>query len=311
MCDGTYTQVVEQTQDRFRIVTVGEKILSIEYIDTIRTRTSTILPYPCDGSGDKDAIILQRIAQYSLDGKTYSGTSNLLQKTIITDSSFLNNPCLVGVFAKLGGSSTFQTYLKQFDDDFSVANLKLSVGIDAAHPTASAVTYQPVNSLIEIKFNPNKLNTPPLNIAKNFAHEILHAEMFKKLLKLSGQNEIPWSQEFIESIRNDEPKIAEYYTRYLYNIPVGGSISDPQHEYMAQLSINIIKDILKQYDNTQSEDVYTAIAWSGLMGVGDPSDITGLPPQPTLAWTLISKDERIRLIKIYKNFLNTNAPCQK
>lgn len=47
------------------------------------------------------------------------------------------------------------------------------------------------------------------------------------------------------------------------------------------------------------------------MGKGNPSDITGLPPQPTLAWTLISKDERIKLINIYKNFLNTNAPCQK
>ena len=53
------------------------------------------------------------------------------------------------------------------------------------------------------------------------------------------------------------------------------------------------------------------LAWSEVMGNGDIDYKTGLPPQPTLAWTLISKDERIRLIKIYKNFLNTNAPCQK
>jgi len=64
---------------------------------------------------------------------------------IITDPSFSNNPCLVAVFTKLGGSPTFQTYLKRFDVDFSVADLKLSVGKDATYSTASAVTYQPIN----------------------------------------------------------------------------------------------------------------------------------------------------------------------
>jgi hypothetical protein len=311
LCDKTYTQVVEQSEDRYRVVSVGGKILSVEYMDTVVTRTTTILPYPCDGSGDKDAIILQRVAHYYTgDGKSYAGVSGLLD-AIITDPSFSNNPCLVAVFTKLGGSPTFQTYLKRFDADFSVADLKLSVGIDATHSTASAVTYQPVNSLIEIKFNPEKLNTPPLNIAKNFAHEILHAEMFEKLLRLSKKKEIPWSAEFIESIRNDEPQIAEYYTRYLYDIPIGGSISDPQHEYMAQLSINTIKDILKQYDNTQSEDVYTAIAWSGLMGKGIINSTTGLPPQPTVAWVNIPQTERVRLKEIYDNFIKNNTPCQQ
>lgn len=311
LCDGTYTQVVEQSQDRYRIVSLNGKVLSVEYMDTVVKRTTTILPYPCDGSGDKDAIILQRTAHYYTgDGKSYAGVSGLLD-AIITDPSFSNNPCLVAVFTKLGGSPTFQTYLKRFDSDFSVADLKLSVGIDAAHPTASAVTYQPINSVIEIKFNPDRLNTPPLNIAKNFAHEILHAEMFEKLLKLSKKKEIPWSAEFIESIRNDEPQIAEYYTRYWYDIPIGGAISDPQHEYMAQLSINTIKDILKQYDNTQSEDVYTAIAWSGLMGKGEPNKMTGLPPQPTAAWVNVPQEERVRLNNIYNNFKDTNSPCQQ
>ncbi|MFW0737871.1 hypothetical protein [Flavobacterium sp. T12S277] len=234
-----------------------------------------------------------------------------LKYRIILHPTFSDNKCLMGVYTQLGGSATFQNYLKRFDGDFSLANLTLSVGVDPEHPNASAVTYQPKNGLIEIKFNPGKLDTPALNIAKNFAHEILHAEMFEKLLALSGKKEISWSAEFIESIRDDQPKIAEYYTMYLYDIPIGGSISDPQHEYMAQLSINTIKDILKQYDNTQAEDVYTAIAWSGLMGKDEPNAITGLPPQPTAAWVNISKTERVRLINIYKNFLNTNPSCQK
>ncbi|OHT47043.1 hypothetical protein B0A71_21685 [Flavobacterium tructae] len=234
-----------------------------------------------------------------------------LKYRVILDPTFSDNKCLMGVYTQLGGSATFQNYLKKFDGDFSLANLTLSVGIDPKHPNASAVTYQPKNGLIEIKFNPEKLNTPALNIAKNFAHEILHAEMFEKLLALSGKKEIPWSAEFIESIRDDEPKIAEYYTMYLYDIPIGGSISDPQHEYMAQLSIKTIKDILKQYDNTQAEDLYTAIAWWGLMGKDEPNEITGLPPQPTAAWVNMPKVERLRLIDIYINFKNANTPCQQ
>ena len=84
LCDGTYTQVVEQAQDRWRVVSLNGKVLSVEYMDTVVTRTTTILPYPCDGSGDKDVIILQRIAHYYTgDGKSYAGVSNLLE-TIIT-----------------------------------------------------------------------------------------------------------------------------------------------------------------------------------------------------------------------------------
>lgn len=258
-----------------------------------------------DNTSDEDKSFAVEMINALKDGDVVD-----LTYRVIIDKSFANNPCLMGVYTQLGGSATFQSYLKKFDDDFFVDNLILSVGIDLDHPTASAVTYQPKNGLIEIKFNPTKLNTPSLNIAKNFAHEILHAEMFKKLLDLSKKKEIPWSEEFIESIRHDEPKIAEYYTKYWYNIPIGGSISDPQHEYMAQLSMGIIKDILKEYDNTQSEDVYTAIAWSGLMGVGVVNDITGLPPQPTAAWVNVPQAERVRLNYIYNNFKKINTPCQ-
>ncbi|MFB9078800.1 hypothetical protein ACFFWB_15530 [Flavobacterium procerum] len=297
-CGGNYTVIVDQTISRYDVWTVGDKIIAINYIGTTTTRTSTVLPYPCDGQYDKNDMLNQRLELYNF--KNSSGIGKLT--TIFLDPSFLKNACVSGVYTKLGGSLVFQEYLKRFDGDFSIANLTLTVAKIPEAPNASAVTYQPVNGLIEIRFSPEKLNTPPLNIAKNLAHEILHAAMFEKLLKLSGTKEVPWSEEFIESIRNDEPKIAEYYTRYWYDIPVGGSISDPQHEYMAQLSINTIKDILKQYDNTQSEDVYTAIAWWGLMGVGEPNGITGLPPRPTVAWANIFPSGTFAISKYLHEF---------
>ncbi|WP_157495106.1 hypothetical protein [Flavobacterium sp. KJJ] len=308
-CNTPYYLPMQFTVDWYKEVSVDGRILTSYTYEKTTTKTELVLmSYPCDAlpSEVSHAYTKAVINDHGAGG----GISNFTN-TILTDPSFANNPCLTAVFNKLGGSPTFQNYLKKFDSDFSVADLKLSVGVDASHPNVSAVTYQPDNGLIEIRFNPGKLNTPPLNIAKNFAHEILHAEMFEKLLKLSGKKEIPWSPEFIESIRNDEPKIVEYYTMYWYDIPIGGSISDPQHEYMAQLSINTIVSVLKEYDNTQSEDVYIAIAWWGLMGAGEPNLLTGLPPQPTVAWTNLPQTERVRLINIYNNFKNTNAPCQQ
>ncbi|TDD78449.1 hypothetical protein [Flavobacterium caseinilyticum] len=241
--------------------------------------------------------------------KTIDDVKDLVYRVIV-DPSFKNNPCLNGVYQKLGQAPTFDNYLKEYDTDFSVVDLKLSVGVESKYPLASAVTYEPINSLIEIKFNPNYLNTPPLNIARTFIHEMIHAETYRKLLILSGKGEIPWSSDFIESIKNDEEKIAHYYMMYKYEIPLGGSPSEPQHEYMAQLSRNIITEVMKQYDSSQSEDVYNALAWIGLMGGGEPDETTGLPPQPTAAWVATPQAERVRILEIYRNFIKNNIKCQ-
>ncbi|NRT13086.1 hypothetical protein [Flavobacterium sp. 14A] len=243
-------------------------------------------------------------------GNGGGGGSVIHLDEVIIDNSFKNNPCLKGIYDKLGGSSTFQNHLKEFDGDFSLVNLKLSLGLDPKYPNATAITYEPINSLIEIKFNPNKLNTPPLDIARTFMHEMIHAEMYRKLLTLSNKKEIPWSPEFIEGIRNDEKEIAYYYTMYRYEIPLGGSPSEPQHEYMAQLSRDLIIQTMKQFDNTQSNDVYNALAWIGLMGGGEPNELIGLPPQPTAAWSATPQAERIRKLDIYRNFIKNNPKCQ-
>src|SRR5690606_27394051 len=119
--------------------------------------------------------------------------------------SLKNNQCLYGVYTQLGSAPTFQSYLQNFDESFSVANLKFSMALDPSFPNVNALTYQPQNYLIEIKFNPNKLNRPRLDIARTFIHEMIHAEIYRKLLSLAGQPSIPWSASFINSIKNDFP----------------------------------------------------------------------------------------------------------
>jgi len=65
LCDATYTQTVWLTQDVWRIISNGPKILEVIYVGEKVTKSTTILPYPCDGSGDVEAIKLQRIAHYA------------------------------------------------------------------------------------------------------------------------------------------------------------------------------------------------------------------------------------------------------
>lgn len=185
--------------------------LGYSYSTFTLTTTGTYMsvPYPCDADADYHHV------PYMIT------THEDVFEEIIIDSTFLDNTCLKSVYDKLGQAPHFQSSLLEFDNDFSIVNLKLSVGIDPKYPNATAATYEPVHSLIEIKYNPNKLDTPQLDIARTFMHEMIHAEMYRKLLALSGKNEIPWSAEFIESIRNNGKEIAEYYTRYRYNIPAG------------------------------------------------------------------------------------------
>jgi len=65
LCTETYTQTVWLTQDVWRIISNGPKILEVIYVGEKVTKTTNTLPYPCESSGDVEAIKLQRIAQYS------------------------------------------------------------------------------------------------------------------------------------------------------------------------------------------------------------------------------------------------------
>ena len=214
-----------------------------------------------------------------------------------------------GVYTQLGKAPTFQNYLQNFDGNFSVANLRLNVGVNVNYPTANAVTSEPNNYLINIMFNPNNLNRPSLDVARTFIHELIHAEIYRKLLSLAGLPNIPWSASFINSIKNDYPGLYDYYLRYVYNIPVGQQPTSAQHQLMAQHYRQIIIDVLMQYDNTQSLSVYEALSWIGLMGDGPINSVTGLSTNPTVAWQNLSQAQRLQIISTYTNFINSNPPC--
>ncbi len=214
---------------------------------------------------------------------------------VITDASFSNNPCLASVFAKLGGSATFQKYLRNFDGSFSVANLKLSASSTLGN-NVNAETTSPINYLININFNENNLNRPALSIARTFIHEMIHAEIYRKLLSVAGQPQIQFNTNQLNQLRNDYPGLYDYYMRYEFNIAPGQNPSDAQHEAMATHYRSIIIQTLKQFDNTLTNETYEALAWEGLKN--------------TVAWKKLSTEKQNNISSTISNFNSKNSNCQ-
>jgi hypothetical protein len=234
------------------------------------------------------------------------------EDNVILDNEFINNPCLNSVYNDMGKASTIKTYLQNFDPNFTnpVANLQFSVGVHPIYPNATAVTDEPNNYLIKITFNPNRLDRPKLGVARTMIHEIIHAEMYRKLLEVAKLPNIPWTEAFIHTLRNNYEGLADYYTRYWLELPLGQPVGTTQHQLMAEHFIDIIIQALKDVDNSLTDLQYRAIAWAGLKGGTPLDEDTGLPPNPTVAWSNVPLSERLLLNNTYQDFQNTNSNCQ-
>lgn len=221
---------------------------------------------------------------------------------IIIDNTLKNNHCLNSVYTQLGKAPTFQNYLKNFDGNFSVANLKLESSITLPN-NINAETSPPSNYTITITFNANNLNRPGLSIARTFVHEMIHAEIFRKLLSCANLPNLNFNnysteewKNFIISLKDNYPGLYDYYLRYFFNTPSGQTLSDEQHQLMAQHYRNIIVNALKEYDNTKPESLYQALAWEGLKN--------------TVAWNNLSTTEKNNINTIINNFNISNTNCQ-
>ena len=218
-----------------------------------------------------------------------------VEDQIVIDTTFANNPCLMAIYEQMGGAATFKNYLKNFDGDFSVAHLKFSSSTSLPSNT-NAETSAPQNYIITITFNENKLNRPSLSVARTFIHEMIHAEMFRKLLSVAQHPSIQLDQNQLIQLKNDYPGLYDYYMRWKWNVPQGQSPSSAQHEAMAQHYRNIIKQALQEFDNAQISEVYEALSWIGL--------------QNTVAWYNLSQNERDNINQIINNFSINNPNCQ-
>jgi hypothetical protein len=242
--------------------------------------------------GRQEAI--ERATAY-VQGLREAELNSLLDEVVVEeitlDNSFVNNPCLKSVYDQMGKSNKFQEYLQNFEPNASVADLRFTADDSfgtrpefANYHNAMAVTSPPLNSNeIKIPFNTDTNTSgditekPDVFKAVAMIHELLHAEMYRKMLgavkaaEISGNNLnwANWTSEqfynnFLDSLENKYFGIFDYFTRYNYGIPVGNNPNDWQHEQMAQHYRDVIKQALTDYDSSLTETQKEALSWIGL-----------------------------------------------
>ena len=193
------------------------------------------------------------------------------------------------VYKKLESTSTgFKNAIKKFDGEFPVSHLKLEESTNLSS-NVNAETSPPASYLITITLNSNNLNRPNLSIARTIIHEVIHAEMFRKILSiidnggdLNGLTRSQWTNKLSNG---DYPGIFDYYSRY--------GVNGMQHQQMASHYISTISNYLKSFQPGLSQDVYDSMAWTGLKN--------------TTAWNSLSPSKKTEITNTVNAFNNNGS----
>jgi hypothetical protein len=273
LCDKTYSQVVHQDTDRFQVWSVGTTIITIKYLGVVRTTTTTLLPYPCDGSGDRDAIILQRIAQYSHIGGGYTTVGMATAERIETNINGNQlDPCTKAVLDKMKNlqQSDIANMINRFNPAESPFNINMSIG--QIYPTRDWAQTTKINGSstdINMVFNENYIkgtgnSNPPtdLSIATTMAHEIIHAY----LISLLEENKINGALAI-----NDFPTVYDAYVQQkIKNDKNSTLLVEAHHELIANNYVYAIASTIQEFHTGKTlnsnfpQQVYLDLAWGGL-----------------------------------------------
>ncbi|HET8803214.1 MAG TPA: hypothetical protein VFM72_01450 [Aequorivita sp.] len=165
------------------------------------------------------------------------------------------------------------------------------------------ITNAPEGYLINIEMSNIQLgNISDLGGAVAFVHEVIHAEIFRKMMEaaqtgsLDPQNMTQQQQiDYVNNLREDFPGIYDYYIdRYK---PTWN------HNMMAQHYIEVIADAIEEFDNFQfSRQVYEDISWAGLRELEDLNN--------SIAWDNLSPADQQRILNnMNQYFFNGTSNC--
>jgi hypothetical protein len=206
----------------------------------------------------------------------------------------------------VSSNSGFKEMIRKFDGEFPVSHLKFEIDESMSSNTRKAYTRPPQSYIIDIVLNGNPAKDasyqkrPNLLVAKTIIHEVIHAEIFRKILSLANDNgQIDVASAHIMLQNGDYPGILDYYTRF--------GINGFQHQQMAAHYRETIGRMLQEFDtgivvpdNQQPNQLYMDLAWEGLIY----SNIA--------EWQNIMDDtERERIEDVIDNYIseNINETC--
>ncbi|MCP4456832.1 MAG: hypothetical protein GY816_02215 [Cytophagales bacterium] len=246
-------------------VTYVWKYLETEYVGS--TYQTSYYPEPCSTSGaGNNGAATPIIHSPSYIYPAISEADWWEQDKICYDASFINNAYIKNAWDKLiSGSITFDM-LSNLVDESAEAEVCLYV--------QDVVTYQggEVNGItngrafpITVTISASKASErSEIDVARTLLHEMIHAEMYRKILSVDGQSGLS---------PDNFPDIFDYYSRYLPIQKEDGTWSypngSPQHNLMAQHYLRQMARVLMQFDGVDPDNymmhpVYEAIAWAGL-----------------------------------------------
>jgi hypothetical protein len=219
------------------------------------------------------------------------------------------------VYDKLVSSSQgFKNSIQKFDPDFPVAHLRFDMG-DIGNskgktiaPNSNPTTANSPNYVITVRLNNNTTSNgvdkrPNLLIVKTIAHEVIHAEMFRKLLSVldnGGNITGVTRQDVLDALDGNFPGMYDYFRRH----------KNWQHQQMATHYRETLARILQEYetgiavpDNQQPSQLYMDLSWEGLIyEIGDNAIYT---------WTSLPENEKNRIKSVISNYIedNSNETC--
>lgn len=248
-----------------------------EFSETICTRGCWYWEYQ-DGSREYISCSpwVCNTTTYEVAGGNNGGSSfsyNTNEKVEKIDDTNLIDPKIKCLNTKLNssGSSFIKDILKNFKGESDV-DIKIESADKVYGPTGNEVnaTTSPIrNGIITIEISVDKSSvSPALAVARTLIHEYIHADMFRKI---NEDNEL-----------HKYPKFKETYDKY----KDAKFKATPQHNTMADLYINQMRDALKSYHknvlvgdynyltdngngtNPIDDNFYEALAWEGLKDKG-------------------------------------------
>ncbi|MCA2738001.1 MULTISPECIES: hypothetical protein [unclassified Microcystis] len=213
--------------------------------------------YTYDGNGDPIGIV----------NPDPVSVPDIWEDNVCLLSSFTSNNCVNGTWNKLKSQDTAFELLKNFNSENPTAQVCMEVVPslpNEAGQERNGTTNGNTNP-IQIKISAaSAASRSELEVARTIFHELIHAEMWRKIQSVGGVSGLDPS---------NFPGLFDYYSRYVpipngnggYSYPNG----TPQHNLMANHYVDMITDALMEFDGADKSNVnlrqpYEALAWGGL-----------------------------------------------
>ncbi|MEQ9304860.1 MAG: hypothetical protein RJQ14_13210 [Marinoscillum sp.] len=209
-------------------------------------------------------------------------------------SGFKSDRCLMHIWNKMKESDAAFKMLYGFLEEFPVAELEIDfvkkweILNNGGFGDSWGVTKSFNSQEISIFLNSDALSSSSLMFVSTIlAHEIIHAEMWRKVASLPS----PGGYVDLDRFQYDFPGLYEYYRNY----------NDWGHEAMARHYREQIKSFIREIDIAvngipSNQNIYEDLSWTAL--------------EETKAWeTTLSANERARILSVQKNE-ETKGKCK-